>query len=243
MATQCCHSMISALASSWTVDQRSMAGLQMSHLLHIDSSIRGERSVSRRLTARAADRWRAAHPDGTVTYRNLGTSPTPHLDAASGLARMVTAEQRTAAQDASFALSVELSDEIKRADTVLLGLPLYNFGPPSTVKAWVDHIIATGLSIDTETHTGLLSETNFIVLASRGGGYGQGTPREGWDHAQTWLSHALSVTGLQPQFITAELTTADPSPRQAHFKRLWPESLNKAVAAIDQLWTADEDAA
>ena len=131
-----------------------------------------------------------------MTYRDLGTSPIPHLDAATGLARMVTAEQRTAAQDASFALSAELIDEIKQADTVLLGLPLYNFGPPSTVKAWVDHIIATGLSIDAETHAGLLGDTDFIVLASRGGGYGPGTPREGWDHAQTWLSHALSVTGL-----------------------------------------------
>jgi FMN-dependent NADH-azoreductase len=215
----------------------------MSHLLHIDSSVQGGLSVSRRLIARAADRWRAAHPGGTVTYRDLGASPIPHLDAATGLARMVTAEQRTAAEDASFALSVELIDEIKQADTVLLGLPLYNFGPPSTVKAWVDHIIATGLSIDAETHAGLLGDTDFIVLASRGGGYGPGTPREGWDHAQTWLAHALSVTGLQPQFITAELTTADVDPKMAHLKPLAAESLNKAVVAIDQLWTADEDAA
>src|SRR3979411_1027025 len=130
MATHCCHSMISALASSWPVDQRSNAGLERSHLLHIDSSVRGEVSVSRRLTARAADRWRAAHPDGTVTYRDLGPSPIPHLAVATGLARMVAAEQRTAAQDASFALSAELIDEITQADTVLLGFPLYNFGPP-----------------------------------------------------------------------------------------------------------------
>src|ERR1700736_5571652 len=170
MATLCCHLCISALASSSTVDQTIYGGLEMSHLLHIDSSIRGEVSVSRRLTARAADRWRAAHPDGTVTYRDLGTSPIPHLDAATGLARMVAAEQRTPAQDVSFALSAELIDEITPADTVLLGLPLYNFGPPSTVKAWVDHIIALGLSIDTETHAGLLGDTDFIVLASRGGG-------------------------------------------------------------------------
>src|SRR6202008_70307 len=190
-----------------------------------------------------AERWRAPHTDGTVTYRDLGTSPVPHLDAATGLARMVTAEQRTAAQVASLALSAERIDEIKQADTVLLGLPLYNFGPPSTVKAWVDHIIATGLSIDAETHAGLLGDTDFIVLASRGGGYGAGTPREGWDHAQSWLSHALSVTGLQPQFITAELTTADANPNMAHLKPLAAESLNNAVAAIDQLWTTDEDAA
>jgi FMN-dependent NADH-azoreductase len=143
----------------------------MSHLLHIDSSVRGDDSVSRRLTDRAADRWRGAHPGATVTYRDLGTNPIPHLDAATGLARMVTAEQRTPAQDVSFALSAELVDEIKQADTVLLGLPLYNFGPPSTVKAWVDHIIALGLSIDAETHAGLLGDTDFIVLASRGGGH------------------------------------------------------------------------
>jgi FMN-dependent NADH-azoreductase len=215
----------------------------MSHLLHLDSSVRGDVSVSRRLTARAADRWRAAHPDGTVTYRDLGTNPIPHLDAATGLARMVPAEQRTPAQDVSLALSAELIDEIKQATTVLLGLPLYNLGPPSTVKAWVDHIIATGLSIDAETHTGLLGDTDFIVLASRGGGYGPGTPREGWDHAQTWLPHALSVTGLQPRFITAELTTADANPKMAHLKPLAADSLNNALAAIDQLWTASEDAA
>jgi FMN-dependent NADH-azoreductase len=125
---------------------------QMSHLLHIDSSVRGDDSVSRRLTGRAADRVRAAHPGGTVTYRDLGTDPIPHLDAATGLARMVTADQRTAAQGASVALSAELIDEIMQADTVLLGLPLYNFGPPSTVKAWVDHLIAPGLSFDAEIH-------------------------------------------------------------------------------------------
>jgi FMN-dependent NADH-azoreductase len=215
----------------------------MSHLLHIDSSVRGNDSVSRRLTARAADRWRGTNRGGTVTYRDLGANPIPHLDAVTGLARMVTAEQRTAAQDASFALSAELIGEIKQADTVLLGLPLYNFGPASAVKAWVDHIIATGLSIDTQTHAGLLGDTDFIVLASRGGGYGPGTPREGWDHAQPWLAHALSVTGLQPRFITAELTTADANPTMAHLKPLAAESLNNALAAIDRLWTADEDAA
>jgi FMN-dependent NADH-azoreductase len=94
-----------------------------------------------------------------------------------------------------------------------------------------------------KTHTGLLDDTDFIVLASRGGGYGPGTPREGWDHAQTWLSQALSVTGLQPRFINAELTTADANPKMARLKSLAAESLNKALAAIDQLWTVDQDAA
>jgi FMN-dependent NADH-azoreductase len=151
--------------------------------------------------------------------------------------------QHTPAQRASFALSVELVDEIKRADTILLGLPLYNFGPPSTVKAWVDHIVAPGLSIEAETGAGLLGDTDFVVLASRGGGYGPGTPREGWDHNEAWLPHAVSLTGLVPRFITAELTMADVNPAMAELKPLAAESLGRALSAIDQLWTAGEHAA
>jgi hypothetical protein len=67
-----------------------------------------------------------------------------------------------------------LISEVKEADTIVLRLPLYNFGAPSSVKAWVDHLIAPGLSIDPETHAGLLGGRDFIVLASRGGGYASG---------------------------------------------------------------------
>src|ERR1700689_56978 len=178
----------------------------MSHLLHIDSSIQGERSVSRGLSARAAAAWRTAHPDGTVTYRDLAAEPIPHLDAESGLARMVPPDQHTPAQAASWELTRELVAEIIEADTILFGLPLYNFGPPSTVKAWLDHIIAPGLSVDSATQTGMLGGRELIVLASRGGGYAPGTPREGWDHAEPWLPHALAMTGLASRSVTAELT-------------------------------------
>src|SRR3978361_1240270 len=101
------------------------------HLLHIDSSIQGERSISRRLTARAASRWIPAPPGGTVTYRDLGAQPLPHLDADNGLARMVAPADQTPAQAVSWALTQELVDEIRAADTILLGLPVYNFGAPS----------------------------------------------------------------------------------------------------------------
>lgn len=198
----------------------------MNHLLYIDSSVQGDQSVSRRLTARAVERWRDAHPDGAVTHRDLATHPIPHLGDAT-----------------SPALTAELIDEIKRADTLVLGLPLYNFGPPSTVKAWVDHIVAPGLSIDTETGTGLLGDTEFVVLESRGGGYGPGTPREGWDHAESWLPHAVSLTGLSPRFIIAELTMADVNPAMAELKPLAAESLSRAFKAIDALWEVGENAA
>jgi FMN-dependent NADH-azoreductase len=97
--------------------------------------------------------------------------------------------------------------------------------------------------MDAETSGGLLGGTDFIVLASRGGGYGPGTPREGWDHAEAWLPHAVSLTGLQPRFITAELTMADVNPAMADLKPLAAESLSRALVAIDHLWSADENAA
>jgi FMN-dependent NADH-azoreductase len=208
----------------------------MAHLLHIDSSIRGDRSVSRGLSARAASVWLAAHPGGTVAYRDLGAEPLPHLDAAGGLARMVPPEQHTPTQAASWALTERLVNEVKEADTVVLGLPLYNYGAPSSVKAWVDHLVAPGLSFDPENQTGLLGGREFVVVASRGGGYGTGAPREGWDHAEPWLPHGLSVTGLEPRFIAAELTLAEVTPAMASLIPLAQASLAAAEEVIDRLW-------
>jgi FMN-dependent NADH-azoreductase len=215
----------------------------MPHLLHIDSSIQGDQSVSRRLTARAASAWKAAHPDGTVAYRDLGSEPLPHLNAASGTAHMVPAEQHTPAQAESYALRAQVIEEVKAAETIILGLPLYNFGAPSTVKSWVDHLIVPGLSYDPETGEGLLGGRDLIVLRSRGGGYGAGTPREGWDHAEQWLPHGLTLTGLQPRYIIAELTLANVVPAMAELKPLAAESLAAAEAQIDGLWEAAEVAA
>jgi FMN-dependent NADH-azoreductase len=208
----------------------------MPHLLHIDSSIQGELSVSRSLTARAAAAWLAAYPGGTVTYRDLGAHPLPHLDSKSGRARVVPPEEHTPAQAISWGLSKRLVDEVLAADTILLGLPLYNFGPPSSVKSWVDHLAAPGLSVDPATMTGMLGGRDLLVLGARGGGYAPGTPREGWDHAEPWLRHALSVTALEPRFITAELTLADSNPLMAELKPLAAESLAAAERAIDAQW-------
>jgi FMN-dependent NADH-azoreductase len=215
----------------------------MAHLLHIDSSIQGERSVSRRLTARAASGWLAAHPDGTVAYRDLAAHPLPHLDADGAMARAVAPADHTPAQADSWALTEELVHEIRAADTILLGLPVYNFGAPSTIKAWVDHLIAPGLSVDAATHEGLLGGRDLVVLAARGGGYAAGTPREGWDHAEQWLPHGVALTGLVPRFITAELTLADVNPAMAALKPQAAESLAAAERAIDALWDAEAVAA
>ena len=208
----------------------------MATLLHIDASIQGDRSVSRQLTARAADAWRAAHPDGTVTYRDLGTQPVPHFDSTANLARGLPAEQHTPAQAESWALITELVGEVAAADTVLLGLPIYNFGAPSAVKAWLDHLIVPGLAFDPETREGLLGTCDFIVVVSRGGGYAEGTPRHGWDHASAWLPHGLSLVGIEPRFIVTELTLASTTPAMSGLVPLAEESRRQAEAAIDELW-------
>jgi FMN-dependent NADH-azoreductase len=153
------------------------------------------------------------------------------------MARAVATELRTPAQAASWALTEDLVREIKDADTILLGLPLYNFGAPSSVKAWLDHLIARGLSLDPETHAPLLGGRDFVVLASRGGGYAEGAPRHGWDHAEPWLPHAISIIGLVPRFITAELTLAHTTPAMADLIPLAEQSLTEAERAIDDLWT------
>jgi FMN-dependent NADH-azoreductase len=99
-----------------------------------------------------------------------------------------------------------------------------------------DHLIAPGLSIDPETHAPLLGGREFVVLASRGGGYAEGTPREGWDHAEPWLPHAIMSTGLEPRFIAAELTLAEVTPAMAELIPLAAKSLAAAEQAIDGLW-------
>src|SRR6201986_5673352 len=211
-------------------------GARMPNLLHIDSSIQGERSISRTLSARAAARWRELNPEGTVTYRDLATDPLPHMGPAGAEARFVPPAPHNEAQAASGALSTDLIGEVLAADPVLLGLPVYNFGPPSTVKSWVDHLVAPGLSSDPASGDPLLGGREMIVLQARGGGYAPGTPRAGWDHAEPWLPHAVLYTGLEPRFITAELTLAGINPKMAGLEGLAAESLARAEAAIDELW-------
>jgi FMN-dependent NADH-azoreductase len=174
-----------------------------------------------------------------VTYRDLGAEPVPHLDAAGGAAHMVPPAQHSAAQAQSYALRRTLIDEVKAADVIVLGLPLYNFGAPSSVKAWVDHLIVPGLSFDAETRAPLLGGREFIVIAARGGGYAPGTPRDGWEHASPWLPHGLSLTGLEPRFIVTELTLANVNPAMAEFKPMAAESLANAEREIDALWAPE----
>ena len=204
----------------------------MNHLLHLDSSLRFEGSRSRKLSAHYAERWQAKHPGGTVTYRDLTVDPVPHLDHTAFFANVVDPSDRTPEQVAARVLTERLVDEVLAADTILIGLPLYNFGPPTTFKAWFDRIVVPDLTVQ------LLGEKEFVIVTARGGGYSTGTPREGWDHREPWLRHALTVLGVDDAvFIDTELTLARESPAMVPLDLGGAEdkSLADALSAIEAL--------
>jgi FMN-dependent NADH-azoreductase len=185
----------------------------MSHLLHIDSSIRPiEQSRSRRLSAQYVSRWREANPEGTVTYRDLTVDAPPPVDGATFTAMMSPEDALTPEQAAGKAISVSIASEVAAADTIVLAMGLYNFSVPSTVKLWYDRIVVPGVTVGPDG-AGLLGDKRLVLVLAAGGGYGEGTPRFGWDHREPWLRHAFEFLGLTDVVtVSAELTLARESP-------------------------------
>jgi FMN-dependent NADH-azoreductase len=193
--------------------------------------MRTDGSRSRKLSAQFVQRWLDANPDGTLTYRDLAAHPIPHLDQIAFTSAFVAPADRTPEQVAARALGDELIDEVLAADTVLIAMPLYNFGPPTTFKAWFDRIVSP------ERTLGKLGEKAFVIVTARGGGYSPGSPREGWDHREPWLRHALAPLGVtDATFIDTELTLARESPAMVPLDLGGAEdkSLADAYTAIDR---------
>src|SRR5882762_8689875 len=112
----------------------------MKTLLQIKSSLFSDGGQSSRLAGRFVAGWRESNPDGQVIVRDLALEPVPHLDAARFGAFLAKPGERSATQQAVIEYSDALIDELRRADVIVLGLPMYNFGLPSTLKAYFDHI-------------------------------------------------------------------------------------------------------
>jgi FMN-dependent NADH-azoreductase len=213
----------------------------MQTLLHLDSSLRHEGSRSRALSAHFAEAWQAANPDGVVVYRDLAADPIPHIDETAFTANFLADEDRTPAQREARALTETLAGELLAANDIVIGMPLYNFGPPSTFKAWFDRIVVRGLTID-PGNGGLLGGRTLTFTMARGGGYGPGTPREGWDHREPWLQHAFSQLGIEDiRFIHSELTLSRDVPQMSGLEELEDRSIAEAHAAIDALFGATRD--
>lgn len=175
----------------------------MKTLLQINSSLFGNGGQSSQLAERFVAAWREANPDGTVIVRDLAREPVPHLTAERFAAFLAKPEERTAEQQAVAACSDGLIAELKRADVVVLGLPMYNFGVPSTLKAYFDHVARAGVTFRyTENGpVGLLTGKKVYVLAARGGIYA-GTAR---DTQSAYVRNFLSFLGMDDvEFVYAE---------------------------------------
>ncbi|MFF8284381.1 FMN-dependent NADH-azoreductase [Streptomyces albus] len=206
----------------------------MATLLHIDSSVYPrEASVSRDVAASFRKAWEAEHPDGTVVYRDLGSDPIPHLEGPAAAAGFVDPSEHSPEQAAAFRLREELTSEFERADAVLIGAPMYNYTIPSTLKAWLDHVIVMGRTTAAPTTT--VAGKPATVVASRGGGYGPGTPRESFEFVLTYLEKVLGKEGfgLDVEFIVPELTLAESNPAMADLVDLAKTSRAKAHEAAE----------
>jgi len=171
----------------------------MKTILHLNSSIYGSDGQSSRL----ADEFVAQFPAARIITRDLGRNPLPHLDAERFGAFLAKPEGRTPAQQAVVDASDALIAELKEADTLVLGLPMYNFGVPSQLKAYFDHVARAGVTFKyTEKGpVGLLTGKKTYVFAARGGLY-QGTPR---DTQTPYVREFLGFLGINDvEFVYAE---------------------------------------
>jgi FMN-dependent NADH-azoreductase len=192
------------------------------HLFRLDASIRTEGSMSRALADTAEQAWLTEHPDAVVTRRDLGIHPLPG-DAWTAVAHAVvnpTAPAPTEARQLVDRLGAELLD----ADALLFAVPMYNWNVPGQVKNWIDLVLQhprVGIHGDRP-----LEGRPAILALSRGGGYGPGSPKEGWDYATPYLRRILAeVLGLDLHVTEAELTHAFWNPEMASLKGLATESL------------------
>ncbi|MYW46186.1 NAD(P)H-dependent oxidoreductase [Streptomyces sp. SID161] len=202
----------------------------MATLLHIDSSVfPTEASASRAVTAAFREHWEQQHPQGTVVYHDLAAEPVAHITADAHLAGFVPASAHTPAQAAAFAERVKLVEELEQADAILIGAPMYNYTIPSTLKAWLDNVIIMGRTAGEDPSA---KGTPVTVVASRGGSYAPGTPREGYEYVQNYLKAVLADgLGLDLEFIVPELTMASQNPAMAELVPLAEASRERAFEA------------
>ncbi|MBU7582089.1 MAG: FMN-dependent NADH-azoreductase [Nostoc sp. TH1S01] len=202
----------------------------MANILHIDSSPRGERSISRSLSYEFVTSWKNTHPGDTVTYRDLGHHPVPHVDEAWIAAAFTPPDAHTPELAETIQLSDSLIDEFLAADRYVFGIPMYNLNIPSSFKAYIDQIVRVGrtFAIDANGYKGLVdSSKKVLIITSRGGSFAPGTPFAAYDYQEPFLRAILGFIGLiDVTFINAENLNSGDDARQ--------QSLAAAKEAIAQ---------
>jgi FMN-dependent NADH-azoreductase len=201
----------------------------MTTLLQINSSINNGNGQSSRLADQFVAAFRERNPNSRIIRRDLAADAVPHLTGERFGAFIATPEQLTADQRAVLAYSDALIGELKAADVIVLGLPMYNFGVPSQLKAYFDHIARAGVTFRyTESGPqGLLTGKKVYVFAARGGVYA-GTPMAALDTQTSYVRDFLRFIGMgDVEFVYAEGLATGQEAREA--------SLSKAAAHAERL--------
>lgn len=186
----------------------------MSNILVLNSSVSGEASVSRLLVADAVTELTQRDPSAKLVFRDLAANPVPHLtpETVAGVRSQAT----TPAEQLARALSDELIAELRAADTIVIGAPMYNFSIPTTLRSWFDHVLRAGetFSYSEAGPKGPLSGKKVIVVEARGGLYSEG-PAQATDFQEPYLRQLLGFIGLADDltFIRAEKIGYGPDAR------------------------------
>lgn len=186
----------------------------MHSILVLNSSVSGDASVSRPLVQKVVDRLREVDASANVVTRDIGAEPVPHLtgETFGGVRRE---EAVSEAEKAARLLSDALIAEVEQADTIVIGAPMYNFGIPSTLKAWFDHVLRPGRAFRySETGPeGLFKGKRAIVVVARGGLYSSG-PAKAFDSQEPHLRTLLGFIGITDvTFVRAEKLGFGPEQR------------------------------
>jgi len=193
-------------------------------ILQINTSLFGEHGQSSRLAASLVEQLLG--PNDRLIQRDLAADPVPHLTAQRFSAFTTAEAERTAEQREVAAYSDRLIDELRAADVVVLGLPMYNFGVPSSLKAYFDHVARAGVTFryTAQGPQGLLTGKKGYVLATRGGFY-RGTSR---DSQSSYVRDFFAFLGIDDvEFIYAEGLAVSPDKRDT--------ALDAANSSIAQL--------
>ena len=201
-------------------------------LFRLDASIRHEGSVTRAVADTVQSAWQAEHPGAPLVRRDIGADPVATQVWSAAISGVMTpAEQRTQEQLAAIGYAAQLADELIAAEAYIFAIPLYNFGVAQSAKVWYDVLVSDRRFAPGEQP---LAGRPAVLVTARGGGYGPGSPREGWDHSTPWLRRVFGdVMGLDLHVAETELTLAGVTPAMESLRGVADELLQHAHITAD----------
>jgi FMN-dependent NADH-azoreductase len=181
-------------------------------IVHVDASIHGANSASRKISRSIVDQLTVERGGADVIYRDLAADPLPHLTL-------------DAFADSS------VVDEFLAADAVVIGAPMYNFTLPTQLKAWIDRIMIAGKTFryTADGPEGLAGGKRVIVALARGGFYEQGSPARALEHLETYLRGIFNFIGIEPEFVAADGLNISPEQRDSSIKLALGETVRLAA--------------